>query len=39
MKIKTTIHIFYSKYSFEEKGQYLVFYSKVNDYENRTYVG
>ena len=39
MKIKTTIHIFYSKYSFEEKGQYLVFYAKVNDDENRTYVG
>ena len=39
MKIKTTIHIYYSKYSFEEKGLYLVFYAKVNDDENRTYVG
>ena len=39
MKIKTTAHIFYCKYSFEEKGQYLVFYAKVNDDEDRTYVG
>jgi hypothetical protein len=39
MKIKTTIHIFYSKYSWEEKGEYLVFYAKVDDDEHRTYVG
>ena len=39
MKIKTTVHIFYCKYSFEEKGQYLVFYAKVKDDEDRTYVG
>ena len=39
MKIKTTAHILYCKYSFEEKGQYLVFYAKVNDDEDRTYVG
>ena len=39
MKIKTTAHIFYCKYSFEEKGQYLVFYAKVKDDEDRTYVG
>lgn len=39
MKIKTTIHIFYSQYSWEEKGEYLVFYAKVDDNENRTYVG
>ena len=38
MKIKTTAHIFYCKYSFEEKGQYLVFYAKVKDDEDRTYV-
>jgi hemolysin activation/secretion protein len=39
MKIKTTIHIFYSQYSWEDKGEYLVFYAKVDDNENRTYVG
>lgn len=39
MKVKTTIHIFYSKYSWEEKGEYLVFYAKVDDDESRTYVG
>lgn len=39
MKVKTTIHIFYSKYSWEDEGEYLVFYAKVNDDEHRTYVG
>ncbi len=38
MKIKTTVHIYYSKYSWEEKGQYLVFYGKIPDDEDRTYV-
>jgi hypothetical protein len=39
MKIKTTIHIFHSQYSWEEKGEYLVFYAKIPDDEARTYVG
>ena len=39
MKIKTTVHIFHSKYSWENKGEYLVFYAKVDDDEYRTYVG
>ena len=39
MKIKTTVHIFHSKYSWEDKGEYLVFYAKVEDDEYRTYVG
>jgi hypothetical protein len=39
MKVKTTVHIFYSKYSWEDKGEYLVFYAKVDDDESRTYVG
>ena len=39
MKIKTTVHIFYSQYSWEETGEYLVFYAKVDDDEHRTYVG
>ena len=39
MQIKTTAHIFYSKYSFEQNGQFRVFYAKLNDDERRTYVG
>jgi hypothetical protein len=39
MKIKTTIHIFHSQYSWEEKGEYLVFYAKIPDDDSRTYVG
>ena len=39
MKVKTTVHIFYSKYSWEDKGEYLVFYAKVDDDEHRTYIG
>jgi len=39
MKIKTTVHIFYNKYFWEDKGEYLVFYAKVDDSEHRTYIG
>jgi hypothetical protein len=39
MKVKIIIHIFYSQYSWEEKGEYLVFYAKVDDDEHRTYIG
>jgi len=39
MKIKTTVHIFHSKYSWEDKSEYHVFYAKVDDDEHRTYVG
>jgi hypothetical protein len=39
MKVKTTVHIFHSKYSWEDKSEYLVFYAKVEDDEYRTYVG
>lgn len=39
MKVKTTVHIFYSQYHWEEKGEYLVFYAKVADDEHRTYIG
>lgn len=38
MKVKTTIHIHYSQYAWEEKGEYLVFYAKVEDSDHRTYV-
>ena len=39
MKIKTTIHIYYAKYSWEEIGEYQVLYAKLNDDEHRTYIG
>ena len=38
MKIKTTIHIHYTQYSWEEKGEYEVFSFKAEDTEHRTYV-
>ena len=39
MKVKVTIHIFYSQYAWEEKGEYTVFYAKIPDDDARTYVG
>ncbi len=39
MKVKVTAHIFYSQYSWEAKGEYIVFYAKIDDNDNRTYVG
>jgi hypothetical protein len=39
MKIKTTVHIFHSKYSWEDKGEYFVLYAKIDDDEYRTYIG
>ena len=38
MKVKTTIHVFFCKYSWETKGEYLAFYAKVDDDQNHTYV-
>ena len=38
MKIKTTIHIHYNQYSWEEKGEYVIFSHKLSDEEHRTYV-
>ena len=38
MKIVTTVHIHYTKYSWEQKGNYEVFSFKANDTEHRTYV-
>ena len=38
MKIKTTVHIHYSKYEWEE-GEYLVYSHKFDDTDYRTYVG
>lgn len=39
MKVKTTVHIHYLKYSWEDKGEFQVFSCKIDDAEHRTYVG
>jgi hypothetical protein len=39
MKVKVNIHIFHSQYPWQEKGEYLVFYAKIPDDQDRTYVG
>jgi hypothetical protein len=39
MKIKTTVHIHYIKYHFDEKGEFQVFSCQLNDGSHRTYVG
>lgn len=39
MKVKTTIHIHYCQWSWEETGNYEVFSVKLDDNEHRTYVG
>ena len=39
MKIKTTIHIHYSRWAWEETGTYQVFSAKLDDAEHRVYVG
>jgi heat shock protein HspQ len=38
MKIKTTVHIHYSKYEWEDKGEYLVYSCKLDDTDYRAYV-
>jgi len=39
MQVKTTVHIHFQKYSFDEKGEFQVFSFKLDDAEHRTYVG
>ena len=39
MKIKTTVHIYFNQYSWENKGDYTVFSCIFDDTESRTYVG
>ena len=39
MKVKTTIHIYYATYPWQEEGDYTVFSCKLDDNEHRTYVG
>lgn len=39
MKVKTTIHIFYSKFDWEKEGKYHFYSIKIEDTECQTYVG
>ena len=39
MKIKTTVHIHYQKYDWEDKGQFHVYSCRLDDGAHRTYVG
>jgi len=39
MKIKTTIHIYFATYHWQESGEYQVMYAKLADDQYRTYVG
>ena len=39
MKVKTTIHIYYNQFSWQEEGDYTVFSCKLDDNEHRTHVG
>lgn len=38
MKVKTTIHIYYATYPWQEAAEYQVMYAKLADEERRTYV-
>jgi hypothetical protein len=39
MKLKATVHVYYQKYSWEEKGKFSVYPFKIDDSEHLTYVG
>ena len=39
MKIKLTVHVHYSKWMFEDKGEFQIFPCKLEDDGHRTYVG
>lgn len=39
MKVKTTVHIHYNQFSWEDKGKYIVYSCKLEDNENHTFVG
>ena len=38
MKIKTTVHIYYSKYEWENEGEYIVSSHKFEDAHYRSYI-
>lgn len=39
MKITLTAHIHYFKYSWEDKGEYNLFYAQLDDTDDRVYIG
>ena len=39
MKLNTTVHVYYQKYAWEEKGSFSVLSFKADDSEHLTYVG
>lgn len=39
MQVKTTVHIHFQKYSFDEEGEFQVFSFKFDDSDHRVYVG
>jgi hypothetical protein len=39
MKVKTTVHIYHSQYSWEKKAKFQVYSLKIDDTEHMTYVG
>ena len=39
MKVKTTVHIHYNQFSWQNEGDYTVYSCKLEDNESRTYVG
>lgn len=39
MKIKTTAHVHYQKYAWQEKGEYRLASFKLDDSAERTYIG
>ena len=39
MKVKTTVHIHYNQFSWQQNGDYTVYSCKLDDTESRTYVG
>ena len=38
MKIKIKAHVFFQKYSWEEEGEYQLFFTRVDDDDSRTWV-
>lgn len=39
MKLNTIVHVYFQKYSWEEKGKFSVYPFKIDDSEHLTYVG
>ena len=39
MKIKTTAHVYYEKYTWDKEPRYIVFSCKMEDTDSRTYIG